>query len=124
HNAEQAKQPSSSPLLRFQDGHPLADSHGMWCWSLEIAHVLEFLGSMLPRFNHSDREYYCCTMLTLFKPWWSGIDLKQRDKSWDDAFSSYSFTERQEEVMRFANIWYECHDAKDDFHALMKQGTA
>lgn len=38
--------------------------------------VANFLGGSLPRADKGDCEYYACTMLTLFKPWRSGKDLK------------------------------------------------
>jgi len=31
--------------------------------------IPNFAGGSLPRCDRGDREYYCTTMLTLFKPW-------------------------------------------------------
>jgi len=63
-------------------------------------------------------------MLTLFKPWRYGKNLKEDDQSWDEAFTNYKFTPRQTELMRFFNICYECNDARDDYYKLLKQPNA
>jgi len=34
--------------------------------------VPNFVGGSLPQSDHSDREYYCSIMTTLFKPWRTG----------------------------------------------------
>ncbi|KAF8573315.1 hypothetical protein K439DRAFT_1302142, partial [Ramaria rubella] len=64
--------------------------------------------------DKGDHEYYCATMLTLFKPWRTGFDLKNESESWNDAFTSHTFTNRQLQIMRFLQIRFECNDAQDD----------
>src|SRR3984885_14883713 len=86
--------------------------------------VTNFAGGSLPRCDRGDREYYCATMLTLFKPWRHGKNLKEDDQSWDEAFTNYKFTPRQIELMKFFNIRYECNDARDDYSKLLKQKNA
>jgi hypothetical protein len=94
------------------------------CFQVEYHHgVPNFIGATLPCFDQGDREYYCCTMLMLFKPWRSGLDLKNREESWDDAFSDASFSPRQREIMKYMNIRYKCLDAQDDFHEQMTNGA-
>ena len=61
-------------------------------------------------------------MLTLFKPWRTGKDLKLQNDSWDDAFTTHKFTSNQVQVMKNFNIRYECLDARDDFSVQLKQG--
>ena len=61
-------------------------------------------------------------MLTLFKPWRSGLELKTQEQSWDDTFSTHGFSARQTDIMRYMNIRYECLDAQDDFHAQLAKG--
>ncbi|PPQ74449.1 hypothetical protein CVT24_000037 [Panaeolus cyanescens] len=56
-------------------------------------------------------------MLTLFCPWRTGIDLKSASITWKEAFDSYSFTQRQRELMDNFNIKYACYNARDDFAA-------
>ncbi|KAF8229949.1 hypothetical protein L208DRAFT_1036075, partial [Tricholoma matsutake] len=107
----------------FFSGHPLADSHGTHCHSPLKAWVPNFVGATLPCFDQGNHEFYCCTMLTFFKHWRSGLDLKGRNESWDDTFAVYPFSPRQLEVMKYMNIWYKCIDAQDDFHAQMKRGA-
>ena len=60
-------------------------------------------------------------MLTLFKPWRDGKDLKKKDQTWDEAFTEYKFITCQSELMKFFNIHYECNDARDDYSKLLKQ---
>ena len=67
---------------------------------------------------------YCMTMLALFKPWHSGLDLKVSEQSGDDTFVAHKFSSRQQEVMDYFNLRYECMDAHDDFHAQLKNGNA
>jgi hypothetical protein len=110
-------------LFSFKRGHPLYHSHGTRCISQAKAHVPNFIGEILPRRDCGDREWYCSTMLCLFKPWRTGFHLKQLDESWDDAFASNTFSPRQEEIMNNFNLRYECLDARDDFHAQLKKGN-
>src|SRR5215471_8116881 len=106
----------------FQEEHPLYETH--YIEINETAKIVpNFAGGSLPRCDHGDREYYCATMLTLFKPWRSGKDLKNEDYSWDETFSSYAFTDRQLQLMKFFNIRYECNDARDDYSQQMKKGN-
>ena len=61
-------------------------------------------------------------MLTLFKPWRSGKDLKNDNQTWDDAFQSHTFSEYQLQIMKNFNIRYECLDARDDYRTQLKKG--
>jgi hypothetical protein len=63
-------------------------------------------------------------MLTLFKPWRDGMDLKSCEQTWDKTFISYSFTPKQSQLMRNFNIRYECLDVRDDYRAQLKKGVA
>ena len=86
--------------------------------------IPNFVGGSLPRRDRGDREYYCATMLTLFKPWRTGKDLKDKDYSWDETFTTYKFTARQLQIMDYFNIRYECNDARDDYATQLKQNNA
>jgi PIF1-like helicase len=59
-------------------------------------------------------------MLTLFKPWRTGYDLKSTDETWEHAFDNYIFSDRQMNLMKNFNLRYECLDARDDYSAQMK----
>lgn len=50
-------------------------------------------------------------MLTFFKPWRCGHDLKDAEESWDNVFTSNKFTEKQHEMMDNFNLRYECLDS-------------
>src|SRR5271154_2595306 len=63
-------------------------------------------------------------MLTLFKPWRTGKDLKDKDYSWDETFTTYKFTAHQLQIMDYFNIRYECNDARDDYATQLKQNNA
>src|SRR6202034_1093315 len=102
--------------LFFLSNHPQADTHVVNVRDEKKSVIPNFIGA-LPRRDQSDRNYYCCTMLSLFCPWRSGLDLKTKDQSWDDAFRDFSFTDRQLELMKFFSIPYDCRDARDDYSA-------
>jgi hypothetical protein len=84
--------------------------------------VPNFVGGAMLRSDRGDIEYYCSTMLTLFKSWRTGKDLKFEDHSWDDAFRTHMFNIRQLDIIKYFNVWYECLDARDDYTAQMKKG--
>jgi len=66
--------------------------------------VPNFLPNVLPRSDRGDREYYCCTMLTFFKPWQTGKDLRAESDTWDKSFVAHEFTKRQAEIMKYLNV--------------------
>ncbi|THU83627.1 hypothetical protein K435DRAFT_689223 [Dendrothele bispora CBS 962.96] len=102
-------------LFPFVYGHPLADSHAIELSTEDKGLVPNFIGPGLPRRDKGDREYYCMTMLVLFKPWRSGKDLKQVDQSWDESFVRHCFTKRSCDIMNNFQLRYECLDSRDDF---------
>src|SRR6202522_1211661 len=62
-------------------------------------------------------------MLTLFKPWRRGFDLKFSPQAiWDDIFNNHKFGTQQIQLMKNFNIRYECLDACDDYRAQLKKG--
>ncbi|KAH6888880.1 hypothetical protein BKA70DRAFT_1049024, partial [Coprinopsis sp. MPI-PUGE-AT-0042] len=115
-----------SAALRFFSyaaGHPMASTHRVAC-DPERRHTIvpNFIGPPLPRADkEEDRDRYSCAMLTLFKPWRSGLDLKAHDATWENTFTGHTFTERQEGIMRNFNVRHECYDARDDFWAENKR---
>ncbi|KAJ3897073.1 hypothetical protein F5879DRAFT_785414, partial [Lentinula edodes] len=109
----------SNKQLLFLPGHPLVDTHAIATRQDSSMTVPNFVGS-LPRPDKDDREYYCCTMLTLFKPWRSGEDLKNKNQSWHEAFEAYVFSDQSLLYMKNMNIRFECLDARDDFRAQLK----
>ena len=86
--------------------------------------IPNFIGATLPRRDQGDRNYYCLTMLALFKPWRKGTDLKaDASTSWHDTFEQHHFSEEHATIIRNFHIKYECLDAKDDYRAqLAKEG--
>ncbi len=60
-------------------------------------------------------------MLTLFKPWQSGSDLKESVQNWHEALELHVFSRRQLGLMDNFNLRYECLDECDDFHAQMRK---
>ena len=104
----------------FLPDHPQHYTYEVQCKSLSELVVPNFIGGTLPRHDQGDQEYYCSTMLTLFKPWRSGYDLKSADETWEHAFDNYNFSDRQMNLMNNFNLRYECLDARDDYSAQMK----
>ena len=119
--SSQTKRVLKRNIFRFGTAHPLSDTHASRYINNNDHRVPNFIDASLPRRDKGDREHYCCTMLTIFKPWRTGVDLKGADASWDEAFNSYHFTEEQETFMNNFNVKYECLDARDDHRAQMKK---
>ena len=113
---------SGDKLQPFLKAHPLYRTHKANFDNSKTKMVPNFVGGSLPRCDRGDREYYCATMLTLFKPWRAGEDLKKKNYSWDETFNTHDFTSRQLQVMQYFNIRYECNDARDDYSTQLKKG--
>ena len=110
-------------VFYFTKNHPLHDSHASYLVSNYKKRVPNFIGANLPRCDQGDREYYCCTMLTLFKPWRRGFDLKNSTQAtWDDIFNDHKFGTQQLQLMKNFNICYKCLDACDYYCAQLKKG--
>ena len=105
----------------FLDNHPQRESHYVTSNTKHLIKVPNFLGGSLPRCDRGDREYYCATMLAMFKPWRKKEDLKEDDYSWDETFTNHKFTAEQQQLMKYFNIRYECNDARDDYSAQLRQ---
>ncbi|KAJ7437687.1 hypothetical protein B0H11DRAFT_1753413, partial [Mycena galericulata] len=57
----------------FHPDHPLYKTHYIRCDRRDLEETIpNFVGGVLPRMDQGDREFYCCTMMTLFKPWRKG----------------------------------------------------
>ena len=107
----------------FLPDHPQYNTHEIQCKYLSEFVVPNFIGGTLPRCDQGDHEYYCSTMLTLFKPWRTGHDLKHADETWEQAFNTYIFSPAQKILMSNFNLRYECLDARDDYSAQMKDNN-
>ena len=83
---------TTSYIFPLLSEHPLAESHSTRCHPVSKEKVPNFVGPTLPRCDQGDHEFYCSMMLALFKPWRSGLELKTQEQSWDDAFSTHSFS--------------------------------
>lgn len=114
----------SGNIYNFLSVHPLYDTHGLQLHKADPKKIPNFIGATLPRKDQGDRDYYCLTMLALFKPWRSGSSLKaNKNMSWHEAFGKHSFSEEHNTLIQNFHIKYECLDARDDFRAqLAKEG--
>ena len=115
------KNTKKSNIMRFKVELPLSDSHGVRYIVDNATRIPNFVGANLPRCDQGNWEYYCSTMLALFKPWRQGTDLKGADKLWDEEFNNHSFSEEQKRYMHNFNLRYECLDARDDYRAQMNK---
>ncbi|KAI0749942.1 hypothetical protein C8Q80DRAFT_1218952 [Daedaleopsis nitida] len=90
HPAPTAKSKAPSYFI-FHAEHPQCRSHEVCLQNEEDSFVPNFVGGPLPWKDQGSREEYCMTMLTLFKPWRSGSDLRSSAEIlWDEAFRSSS----------------------------------
>jgi len=111
-------------IYNFLSDHPLHETHGLQLHKADSKKIPNFIGATLPRKDQSDRNYYCLTMLALFKPWRRGSDLKSNETvSWHEAFEQHSFSVEHVILIQNFHIKYECLDARDDYRAqLAKEG--
>ena len=121
-NIDSEDENNIATFLCFLKDHPLHYSHHVTLLDDMQGWVPNFVGGAIPRSDHGDREYYCSTMLTFFKPWRTGKDLKLEDQNWDDAFENHVFNTMHLKKMKYFNVRYECLDARDDYAAQMKKG--
>ena len=108
--------------LMFIEGHPQRQTHQPKLLSKDeyVNRVPNFVGGILPRRDSGDFEFYATVMLTLFKPWRSGSDLKKSSQSWSEEFNAHKFSAQYNTLMDHFNLRYECSDARDDFAAQRK----
>ena len=108
--------------FHFLPGHGQRNTHMVKLTpSRSDIFILNFIGGPLPRCDQGDFEYYCCTMLTLFKPWRNSQDLKNVHESWAEAFALYEFNPEDRKIINNFNLRYECLDERDDYHAILKR---
>lgn len=113
-----------SKYQRFSKQHPLYSTHDVHCnFEDDDDLIPNFVGGSLPRSDNGDREYYCMTMLTLFKPWRKDVQMKSPGQSWDEAFNEFVFSTDQNKLMSNFNLRYECLDSRDDYHSELKKKT-
>ncbi|KAJ7723247.1 hypothetical protein B0H16DRAFT_1334249, partial [Mycena metata] len=120
---QRRKDKDSKPLRHsFLSAHPRYETHVVSCDLNKVFNVIpNFIGGALPRADKGDRNFYCMTMLVLFKPWRSPAELKDAVSTWSQVFQEHSFTKRQLELISNFNVRYECNDARDDHFAQMKK---
>jgi len=106
---------------QFKSNHPQYWTHVVTYTEDDPKIVPHFIGGTLPRSDQGDHEYYCSTMLAIFKPWHNGYDLKAKNETWDDAFRQHEFSKRDQIYMKNFNLRYECNDARDDYSAKLKK---
>ena len=111
--------------LQFLPGHNQRKTHKVKCiTSRSDTFILNFIGGTLPQRDQGDYDYYCCTMLTLFKPWRHGEDLKSVNQTWTEAFALCKFKFEDKKIMNNFNLRYECLDERDDYHAILKRQSS
>ena len=71
------KHSKCTKYLLFCDKHPQYATYHIQLLPESESYVPNFIGGSLPCKDCGSREQYCMTMLTLFKPWRSGKDLKE-----------------------------------------------
>jgi hypothetical protein len=104
------------------EDHPMHATHVVKCNFDRLNFIVpNIVGGALPRHDSGNREYYCCTMLTLFFPWREALCIKGPSETWESAFNAFKFTTRQKQLICNFNLRYECLDSRDDFHAQLKK---
>jgi len=112
---------TSNHFLYFLKEHPQSQTHYIKYTAENHTKVPNFIGGSLPRRDQGDKDYYCSVMLSLFKPWRDGRNLRNNEESWTAAFDEHVFSIQEKKLMDNFNLRYECNDARDDFSAQAKK---
>lgn len=76
---DQSDETQKTPLwIKFAESQPQYATHHVKLCDKGKAKVPDFIGGILPQRDTGNREEYCMTMLTLFKPQRTGKELKQK----------------------------------------------
>ena len=79
----------SFKFAAFRKEHPQVMSHHVRLVPEHEGLIPNFIGGSMPRKDSGSREQYCMTMLTLFRPWRSGKDLRKDENTlWDEEFNA------------------------------------
>ncbi|KAJ7264512.1 hypothetical protein B0H12DRAFT_997290, partial [Mycena haematopus] len=93
--------------------HPQRQTHVVRLRKTDFVPVI--LG---PRFTRPDagieeKEEWCRSMLTLFKPWRTKADLVHENETWTTAFERTLFADEHLDIMSNIHVENECKDARD-----------
>ncbi|KAJ3521857.1 hypothetical protein NMY22_g12139 [Coprinellus aureogranulatus] len=112
-------------LLVYEEPHPLRDTHRVRYDVQRVKTVVpNLLGGYIPKKDGDDREFYCSTMLTLFVPWRTGLELRASNETWEAAYERRTFSSHHSKIIANINVRYECYDARDDYHHQMRLRAA
>ncbi|KZV58840.1 hypothetical protein PENSPDRAFT_596371, partial [Peniophora sp. CONT] len=112
--------PIRASTAKFLVGHPQRLTHDVYLLSEKNARIPMFCGGLIPREDQGNLEDFYVTMLTLYKPWRTGRDLKAPEQTWKDAHEEYSYHQRFVDIQKYCKIRYECLDARDDYRQSRK----
>jgi hypothetical protein len=119
-NGKLSKPDEYYKLASFSEEHPQCETHKVRLVKENEAKIPNFVGGILPRCDKGNHEDYCMVMLTLFKPWRTGTELRLPNTTWGSSFATHVFSGRQNDIMDNFNLRYECNDARDDFASQRK----
>ncbi|KAG1795867.1 hypothetical protein EV424DRAFT_1334383, partial [Suillus variegatus] len=114
----------SRPSFGLHDTHIESQTHHLIIRHPDRRCVPVPIGPSLPRRDRSElRERYCRTMLILFKPWTTVLDLRSTFSTWSDAFEDFVKTCSPAKlwIMKNMQILHECKDSRDDHFANRRQ---
>ncbi|KAJ3544805.1 hypothetical protein NMY22_g2652 [Coprinellus aureogranulatus] len=112
-------------LLEYEEPHPLRNTHRILYDVQRVKTVVpNLLGGYIPKKDGDDREFYCTTMLTLFAPWRTGLELRASNETWEAAYERHTFSPHHTKIIANINVRYECYDARDDYHHQMRLRAA
>ena len=100
---------------RFQTGHPQTSTHVNVKRTTPVVPVL--LGPPIPRRDRDEmRERYCRSILTLFTPWRSVVDVCDVDQTWEQAFETRqaSITAESRKFIENIQLLQECKKDRDE----------
>jgi hypothetical protein len=99
----------------FEASHPQASSHLNIKRTKSVVPVL--LGPAIPRRDRDDmKERYCRSILTLFVPWRTTVDLCDIDQTWQQAFEARQgkIAPESHKIIENIQLLHECKKDRDE----------
>lgn len=115
----------STPVKYLNDSHPSFHTHVSYLRSQSRLLPVP-VGPPIPRKDRSPEEYErCCrTLLILFKPWRTELDLRHRGEAWSTAYARTTFPPHIQFVIQNIHLEHECKDARDSYAQQRRVGRA
>lgn len=99
---------------RYLPGHSRAETRQRMLRMKGHKYLPSFVGPYFPRSDDPDqREFYCCNILALLKPWRQLSDLREGSEPWEIAYERFILAAPKElrDIISGIQYYYSCSDS-------------